>query len=65
MASHGPVTGKASLPPLIYRAEAYRDTDHFRETVWGCPHEHTTVEGALNCGQDWIGSQPETLTESA
>ncbi len=66
MASHGPVTGKRTpLPPLIYRAEAYRDTDRFRETAWVCPHEHNTVEGALQCGQAWIGTQSETLTETA
>lgn len=65
MASHGPVTGKGPAAPLIYRAEAYRDTDRFRETAWACPHEHRTVEGAVHCGQKWIGTQQETLTESA
>ena len=65
MASHGPVTGKGRAQQLIYRAEAYRDTDRFREAVWDCPHEHRTVEGALHCGQAWMDEQPEALTESA
>jgi len=53
------------MSPLIYRAEAYQDTDRFREPAWACPHEHKTVEGAVHCGQRWIGAQPEALTESA
>jgi len=65
MASHGPFTGKGPELQLIYRAEGYRDTGNLRETVWVCPHEHRTVEGALNCGQEWIGTQTESLTESA
>ena len=65
MASHGPVTGKGPAAPLIYRAEAYRDTDRYRETAWACPHEHRTVEGAVHCGQKWVGTQPEALSESA
>lgn len=65
MASHGPFTGKGRASALIYQAEAYRDTDRFREAVWVCPHEHRTVEGALHCGQAWMGAQPESLTESA
>jgi len=60
MASHGPLTGKGTVPPLIYRAEAYRDTDRFRETVWGCTHDHRTVEGAVHCAQDWVGGQAKT-----
>ena len=60
MASPGPFTGRRIVQALIYRAEAYRETDRLREPVWDCPHEHRTIEGALNCGQEWMGTQPES-----
>ena len=65
MASHAPLTGRRPVPPLIYRAEAYDDGDRFREMVWGCAHEHDTVETALNCGTAWLNTQDAELTESA
>jgi hypothetical protein len=42
------------VPPLIYRAEAYEEGDEFRESKWGCKHEHESVEYALKCGLDWL-----------
>lgn len=60
MASNAPLAGRGPQPPLVYHAEAYRDTDLFREPVWGCPHQHRTVQGALQCGQEWMGSQAES-----
>ena len=53
---------KGSVPPLVYRAEAYQDGDEFRETVWGCRHDHESVEQALNCGLAWLeqGTQLES-----
>jgi len=64
-ASHAPSRGRGPVPPLIYRAEAYEDSDRFREGRWGCGHEHPTVETALNCGQEWLNAQPGPLTETA
>ena len=60
MASRAPLTGRGSQPAHLYRAEAYRDTDRFRETVWGCTHDHRTVEGALRCGQDWMDTRADS-----
>lgn len=40
-----------------YRAEAYDDADPYREPVWSCEHEHESVEGALQCGTDWLAQQ--------
>ena len=61
MASYAPMTGRRPHPPPVYRAEAYRDTELLRETVWGCEHEHRTVQGALNCGHQWMGAQKEAV----
>jgi hypothetical protein len=61
-ASHGR-PGKGSVPPLIYRAEAYEEGDAFRESKWGCKHDHESVEHALNCGLAWL--EQETQLESA
>ena len=60
-ASHGRLV-KGPVPPLVYRAEAYQDGDEFRETVWGCRHDHESVEQALNCGLAWLeqGTQLES-----
>jgi hypothetical protein len=50
------------VPPLIYRAEAYEESDEFRETLWRCEHDHGTVEAALDCGLVWLeqGTQLES-----
>ena len=44
-------------PPVIYRAQAYDDLDTRRNALWGCQHEHETVEEALLCGMEWIDTQ--------
>jgi hypothetical protein len=61
-ASHGR-PGKGPVPPLVYKAEAYEERDEFRETLWGCNHDHESVEHALNCGLVWL--QQGTQLESA
>ena len=60
-ASHARL-GKGHEPPLVYRAEAYEEGDEFRETLWGCQHDHESVEHALNCGLAWLeqGTQLES-----
>lgn len=60
-ASHGR-PGRGPVPPLVYRAEAYEESDEFRETLWGCKHDHESVEHALNCGLVWLeqGTQLES-----
>jgi hypothetical protein len=57
--------GRGPVPALIYRAEAYDDEDRFRDAVWKCPHDHDTVEAAVNCGQSWLTGGVERLSESA
>lgn len=57
MASHGPAPMNSPVASLIYRAEAYDDNDRYRDRVWGCAHEHRTVEGALHCGQEWLNTE--------
>jgi hypothetical protein len=50
------------VPRLVYKAEAYEESDEFRETLWACKHNHESVEHALNCGLDWLeqGTQLES-----
>ena len=58
-ATHGP--GRAGpVPPLVYRAEAYDENDQFREPIWGCDHEHRSVEHALSCGHAWLQLREES-----
>ena len=57
--------GRRSVPALIYRAEAYDDSDQFREPVWKCSHDHDTVESALHCGEEWLASDGDRLGQSA
>ena len=57
--------GPGSGAPADLSAEAYEDSDRFREGRWGCGHEHPTVETALNCGQEWLNAQQGPLTETA
>jgi len=58
MASHGPMR-KGAMPALVYRAEAYEETDRFREPQWGCSHNHDSVEDAFNCGLSWLHAQSD------
>jgi hypothetical protein len=58
MASHGPIS-KDAVPTLVYRAEAYEETDRFREPQWGCSHNHDSVEDAFNCGLSWLHAQSD------
>ena len=60
-ATHGR-RGRGPVPPLVYRAEAYEESDGFREPKWGCTHDHDSVEHALHCGHDWLerGAQLES-----
>jgi hypothetical protein len=64
IASHGP-PGRHAVPPVIYKAEAYAEDDRFREHVWTCSHEHSTVEEALRCGNEWLARHDDHLSESA
>jgi hypothetical protein len=50
------------MPPLIYRAEAYDDEDSFREPVWTCSHQHSSVDEALKCGEEWLEEQGRAAT---
>ena len=56
MASLGP-PDRDPEPPVIYRAQAYDDLDNHRDALWGCKHEHETVEEALLCGMEWLDGQ--------
>jgi hypothetical protein len=47
------------MPALVYRAEAYEETDRFREPQWGCSHNHDSVEDAFNCGLSWLHEQSD------
>jgi len=54
------------VPPLVYRAEAYEEADRFRERMWGCAHDHESVEHAFNCGVEWLNDQSdETAVQMA
>jgi len=65
MASHGPLR-RGLVPFLVYRAEAYDESDRFREPTWGCAHDHESVEHAFNCGVAWLnGQSDESAVEMA
>ncbi len=65
LASHGPLR-RGTVPPLVYRAEAYEEADRFRERMWGCAHDHVSVEHAFNCGVEWLNDQSdETAVQMA
>jgi len=65
LASHGPLR-RGTVPPLVYRAEAYEEADRFRERMWGCAHDHESVEHAFNCGVEWLNDQSdETAVQMA
>jgi hypothetical protein len=64
IASHGP-PGRHAVPPLIYKAEGFDETDRFGEQAWTCSHEHGSVEEAVECGNDWIARQRTNLSETA
>ncbi|TMG70193.1 MAG: hypothetical protein E6H86_01575 [Chloroflexi bacterium] len=55
---------RSLVPALVYRAEAYEEADHFREPMWGCPHDHETVEHAYHCGVTWLNEQAGDQTEA-
>ena len=56
MASHGD-QGRAPVPRLVYRAEAYEEGDRFAERKWSCAHDHESMEHAFNCGQEWLSGR--------
>jgi hypothetical protein len=51
--------GRGKVPALVYRAEAYDEDDRFRESSWGCSHDHESVEHAFICGMAWLNDQPD------
>ena len=57
--------GRGPVPALIYRAEAYDDSDRFRDPVWTCSHDHDSVEAALRCGEEWLAGDGDRLGKSA